>query len=42
MPFFQVDDLPGVVVAPGHSTAYGATVTGKEIIKKRTPGREAN
>jgi mannose-6-phosphate isomerase-like protein (cupin superfamily) len=31
MPFFKLDDLPGAVVAPGHSTAYGPTVTGKEL-----------
>ena len=31
MPFFKLDDLPGAIVAPGHSTAYGPTVTGKEL-----------
>jgi quercetin dioxygenase-like cupin family protein len=31
MPFFKLDDLPGAVVAPGHSTAYGSTITGKEL-----------
>lgn len=31
MPFFKFDELPSAVVAPGHSTAYGATITGKEL-----------
>ena len=31
MPFFKLDDLPGAIVAPGHSTAYGPTVTGNEL-----------
>lgn len=31
MPFFKLDDLPGAVVAPGHSTAYGPTITGNEL-----------
>ena len=31
MPFFKLDEMPGAVVAPGHSTAYGPTVTGREL-----------
>ena len=31
MPFFKLDDLPGTLVAPGHSTAHGPTITGKEL-----------
>ncbi len=31
MPFFKVDDMPGTIVAPGHSTAYGPTITGNEL-----------
>jgi len=31
MPFFKLDDIPGAVVAPGHSTAHGPTITGKEL-----------
>ena len=31
MPFFKLDELPASVVSPGHSAAYGPTVTGKEL-----------
>ena len=31
MPFFKLNEMPGAVVAPGHSTAYGPTITGKEL-----------
>ena len=31
MPFFKLNDMPGAVVAPGHSTAYGPTITGNEL-----------
>lgn len=31
MPFFKLDDMPGSVVAPGHSTAHGPTITGQEL-----------
>jgi quercetin dioxygenase-like cupin family protein len=31
MPFYKLDQLPGPVVAPGHSTAHGPTITGKEL-----------
>jgi quercetin dioxygenase-like cupin family protein len=31
MPFFKLTDMPGAVVAPGHSTAHGPTITGKEL-----------
>lgn len=31
MPFFKLDEMPGSVVAPGHSTAYGPTITGNEL-----------
>jgi len=31
MPFFKLDEIPGAVVAPGHSTAYGPTITGDEL-----------
>ena len=31
MPFFKLDDVPSAVVAPGHSTAQGPTITGKEL-----------
>ncbi|MBI2297154.1 MAG: cupin domain-containing protein [Betaproteobacteria bacterium] len=31
MPFFKLDEMPGSVVAPGHSTAHGPTITGKEL-----------
>ena len=31
MPFFKLDEMPEPVVAPGYSTAYGPTITGKEL-----------
>lgn len=31
MPFFKLDEMPGAVVAPGHSTARGPTITGAEL-----------
>jgi quercetin dioxygenase-like cupin family protein len=31
MPFFKLDEIPGAVVAPGHSTAHGPTITGEEL-----------
>ena len=31
MPFYKLDELPGAVVSPGHSTAYGPTITGQEL-----------
>lgn len=31
MPFFKLSEMPEPVVAPRHSTAYGPTVTGKEL-----------
>lgn len=31
MPFFNLSQMPGAVVSPGHSTAHGPTITGKEL-----------
>ncbi|MCC7104199.1 MAG: cupin domain-containing protein [Chloroflexi bacterium] len=31
MPFFRLEDMPGSVISPGHSTANGPTITGKEL-----------
>ena len=31
MPFFKLGELPSAMVAPGHSTAQGQTVTGKDL-----------
>ena len=31
MPFYKLSEMREVVVAPGHSTAYGPTITGKEL-----------
>src|SRR5678815_5636777 len=31
MPFFKLNEMPGAVVAPGHSTAHGPTITGEEL-----------
>lgn len=31
MPFFNLKEMPEPVVAPGYSTAYGPTITGKEL-----------
>jgi quercetin dioxygenase-like cupin family protein len=31
MPFFKLDQMPATVISPGHSTAYGPTVRGREL-----------
>ena len=31
MPFFKLDEMPGSVISPGHSTAHGPTITGEEL-----------
>lgn len=31
MPFFKLKEMRESVVSPGHSTAYGPTITGKEL-----------
>ena len=31
MPFFKLHEMPGQIVAPGHSTAHGPTITGREL-----------
>ena len=31
MPFYNLEKMPGSVISPGHSTAYGPTITGKEL-----------
>jgi quercetin dioxygenase-like cupin family protein len=31
MPFYKLDELPAKAISPGHSTAYGPTVTGREL-----------
>ena len=31
MPFFNLKEMPECVISPGHSTAYGPTITGKEL-----------
>lgn len=31
MPFFKLHEMPEAVISPGHSTAYGPTITGKEL-----------
>jgi quercetin dioxygenase-like cupin family protein len=31
MPFFNLNEMPGTVISPGHSTAHGPTVTGDEL-----------
>ena len=31
MPYFKLSEMPEPVVAPGYSTAYGPTITGKEL-----------
>ena len=31
MPFFKLDEMPTSVISPGHSTAHGPTITGKEL-----------
>jgi quercetin dioxygenase-like cupin family protein len=31
MPFYNLKQMPESVISPGHSTAYGPTITGKEL-----------
>jgi len=31
MPFFKLKEMPESVVSPGHSAAYGPTITGEEL-----------
>ena len=31
MPFFKLNEMHGAIVAPGHSTAHGPTITGDEL-----------
>jgi quercetin dioxygenase-like cupin family protein len=31
MPFYNLKEMPETVISPGHSTAYGPTITGKEL-----------
>ena len=31
MPFYKLSEMSGAVISPGHSTAHGPTVTGKEL-----------
>ena len=31
MPFYKLHEMPETVISPGHSTAYGPTITGKEL-----------
>jgi mannose-6-phosphate isomerase-like protein (cupin superfamily) len=31
MPFLNLNEMQGAVISPGHSTAYGPTVTGDEL-----------
>jgi quercetin dioxygenase-like cupin family protein len=31
MPFFKLEDMPESLISPGHSDAYGPTITGKEL-----------
>ena len=31
MPFFNLNEMPGAVISPGHSTAHGPTITGSEL-----------
>lgn len=31
MPFFKLDEMPTSLISPGHSTAQGPTITGKEL-----------
>ncbi len=31
MHFFKLDEMTGSVIAPGHSTAHGPTITGDEL-----------
>jgi quercetin dioxygenase-like cupin family protein len=31
MPFYKLEEMPGTVISPGHSTAHGPTITGREL-----------
>lgn len=31
MPFYKLHEMPEAVISPGHSTAYGPTITGREL-----------
>ncbi len=31
MPFYKLKEMPETVISPGHSTAYGPTITGREL-----------
>ena len=31
MPFFKLKEMPESAISPSHSTAYGPTITGKEL-----------
>ena len=31
MPFYKLSEMPTSVISPGHSTAHGPTITGKEL-----------
>jgi quercetin dioxygenase-like cupin family protein len=31
MPFYNLKQMPETVISPGHSTAHGPTITGKEL-----------
>ena len=31
MPFFNLSEMQDAVISPGHSTAHGPTITGKEL-----------
>lgn len=31
MPFFKLNEMRSTIVAPGHSTAHGPTITGNEL-----------
>lgn len=31
MPFYKLKEMPETIISPGHSTAYGPTITGREL-----------
>jgi quercetin dioxygenase-like cupin family protein len=31
VPFYKLSEMQGAVISPGHSTAHGPTITGKEL-----------
>jgi len=31
VPFYKLSELPDEMISPGHATAHGATITGKEL-----------